>query len=153
MMLLKRWFLSQPTIAEVLYKKWKITLQSLTLYSYLDPNSNFASHPPPSKYVVEEELNNEMDTANNTANFSIMHLNAHSLLGNFDNELNNVRKPFSIIGMLETWLNDTTSELVNVTGYNFVSTHFKSKSGGGVSIYLQNEHDYKLCPECKFSNP
>ena len=107
------------------------------LSSYLDPDSNFATRPPPRKYFVEEELNNEMDTVNNTANFSIMHLNARSLLGNFDKVnllLNNIRKPFSIIGVSETWLNDATSELVNITGYNFVSNHRKSKSGGGVGI-------------------
>ena len=123
------------------------------LSSYLDPDSNFATCPLPSKYVVEEELNNEMDTANNTVNFSIMHLNARSLLGNFDKVyllLNNICKLFSIICVSETWLNDATSELVNITGYNFVSSHRKSKSGRGVSINLQSDLDYKLCPECNF---
>ena len=65
----------------------------------------------------------------------------------------NIRKPFSIIGVSETWLNDVASELVNITGYNFVSNHRKSKSGGVVGIYLQNDLDYKLRPECNFSNP
>ena len=55
--------------------------------------------------------------------------------------------------MPETWLNDATADLVNITGYNFVSNHRKSKSGGGVGIYLQNDLDYKLRPECYFSNP
>ena len=46
-----------------------------------------------------------------------MHLNARSLFGNFDKVnvlLNNIHKPFSVIGVSETWLNDTTSELVNI---------------------------------------
>ena len=30
--------------------------------------------------------------------------------------------------------------------------HRKSKSGGGVGIYLQNDLDYKLRPECNFSD-
>ena len=55
--------------------------------------------------------------------------------------------------MAETWLTDCTAELVNITGYNFVSNHGKSKTGGGVGIYLQNGLEYKLLEECKFSDP
>ena len=54
------------------------------LSSYLELDSNFAISPPSSKDVVEEELNEEYDPVNNTASFSIMHLNARSLFGNFD---------------------------------------------------------------------
>ena len=56
--------------------------------------------------------------------------------------------------MSETWLNDTTAEQVNITGYNFVSNHRKSKSGGGVGIYLQlSDLEYKLRPDCNLSDP
>ena len=82
--------------------------------------------------------------------------NARSLFVNFDKVnilLNNIHKPFSVIVVSERWLNDTTSELVNIIGYSFVSNHRKSKSGGGVGIYLQNDLDYKLRPECNFSDP
>lgn len=48
--------------------------------------------------------------------------------------LRNLDTPFSVIGVLETWLTDCTAELVNITGYNFVSNHRKSKTGGGVGI-------------------
>ena len=61
--------------------------------------------------------------------------------------------PFSVIGVSETWLTDCTAELVNITGYNFVSNRCKSKTGGGVGIYLQNGVEYKLLGECKFSDP
>ena len=67
--------------------------------------------------------------------------------------LGNLRNLFSVIGVSETWLNDTTAEQVNVTGYNFVSNHRKSKSGGGVGIYLQNDLEYKLRPDCNLSDP
>ena len=43
--------------------------------------------------------------------------------------------------------------VVNITGYNFVSNHRKSKTGGGVGIYLQNGLECKLLEECKFSDP
>ena len=41
----------------------------------------------------------------------------------------------------------------SVIGYNFVSNRCKSKTGGGVGIYLQNGVEYKLLGECKFSDP
>ena len=58
--------------------------------------------------------------------------------------LGSLKKPFSVIGISETWLTDCTAELVNITGYNFVSNYRKSKTGGGVGIYLQNDLQYKL---------
>jgi hypothetical protein len=53
-----------------------------------------------------------------------MHLNARSLSGNFDKFeilLANLRKSFSVIGVTETWLNDLTSDLVNIPGYTALS--------------------------------
>ena len=64
-----------------------------------------------------------------------------------------MHKPYFVIGVSETWLNDATSELVNIIGYSFVSKHRKSKPGGGVGIYLQNDLDYKVRPKCNFSEP
>ena len=55
-----------------------------------------------------------------------MHLNTRSLLGNFDKLnllLRNLQVPFSVIGVSETWLNDATSELVNITGYDNIPLH------------------------------
>ena len=85
-----------------------------------------------------------------------MHLNARSLIGIFDKIeilLANLRKSFSVIGVTETWLNDLTSDLVNMPGYSFVSNHRKSKIGGGIGLYLENNLQYKICSECTCSNP
>ena len=125
------------------------------LSSHLDPDSNFLTRLPSSKYLVEEEINNRFASVNNIPSFSIVHLDTRSLLGNFDKLnllLGNLQVPFSVIGVSETWLNDATSELVNITGYNFVSNHRKSKTGGGVGIYLKNDLEYKLREECNFSD-
>ena len=87
--------------------------------------------------------------------FSILHLNARSLLKNLDQLnliLKNLNRAFSVLGVSETWLTHSTSELVNITGYNFVSNHCKSKIGDGVGIYLQNDVKYKILKECKFSD-
>jgi len=85
-----------------------------------------------------------------------LHLNARSLLKNLDQLnllLKNLKRSFSVLGVSETWLIDSTSELVNIAGYNFVSNHRKSKIGGEVGIYLQNDIQYKILKECKFTDP
>ena len=68
-------------------------------------------------------------------------------MGNF-NQLNsflrNINIPFSVIGVPETWLTHCTADLANITGYNFVSNHRKSKTGGGVGIYLQQNANFQI---------
>jgi hypothetical protein len=100
--------------------------------SYLDPDLNAFKHSA-TNYMVEDELNTKLDNNNN--NFSLMHLNVRSLLGNFDKFkilLSNIKKPFSVIGITETWLNDQTYDLIDISGYKFVSNHRTTKPGGGV---------------------
>ena len=106
--------------------------------------------------MVGEDLSNRLVSFGDKTNFSIIHLNARSLIRNFDqlnSFLRNINMPFSVIGVSETWLTHCTAELTNITGYNFVSNHRKSKTAGGVGIYLQNDLEYKLPTECKFSHP
>ena len=106
--------------------------------------------------MVEESINDQFVSKCPNETFSLMHLNARSLIGNFDKFeilLTNLRKSFSVIAVTETWLNDLTSDLVNVPGYSFVSNHRKSKIGGGIGLYLKNNFQYKICSECTYSNP
>ena len=42
--------------------------------------------------------------------------------------------PVRVIGVSETWLNDLTSDQVSISGYNFVSNHRNSKTGGGTVV-------------------
>ena len=109
---------------------------------YLNPDSNFITRWPNSGYMVGEDLSNRVVSFDDKTNFSIIHLNARGLIRNFDqlnSFLRNINMPFSVIGVSETWLTHCTAEFANITGYNFVSNHRKSKTGGGVGIYLQND--------------
>ena len=122
----------------------------------LNPDSNSLTRLPTSRYMVEEDINYQVSSFDEKSMFSILHLNARSLLKNLDQLnllLKNLNRSFSVLGVSETWLTDSTSELVNITGYNFVSNHRKSKIGGGVGIYLQNDIEYKILNECKFTDP
>ena len=120
---------------------------SNSLSSHLNPDSNFIAGLPSSNYLAEDDINSRVAPLSDKINFSIIHLNARSLLKNLD-QLNLVLGSLKI-GISETWLTDCTAELVNITGHNFVSNHRKSKTGGGVGIYLQNDFQYKLLNECK----
>ena len=99
--------------------------------------------------MVEESIRDQLISKSPNETFSLMHLNARSLIGNFDKFeilLANLRKSFSVIGVTETWLNDLTSDLVNIIpGCSFVSNHRKSKTGGGTGLYLKNNLQYKIC--------
>lgn len=125
------------------------------LSNNLNPDSNFLTRLLTSRYMVEEDINDQVSSFDEKSMFSILHLNARSLLKNLDQLnliLKNLKRAFSVVGVSETWLTDCSSELVNITGYNFVSNHRKSKIGGGVGIYLRNDIEYKVLKECKFSD-
>ena len=102
------------------------------LSSHLNPDSKFITRLPNSGYMVEEDLNNPVASFGDKINFSIIHLNTRNLMRNFD-QLNS---------------------LLRNTGYNFVSNHCKSKTGGGVgTFFLKNGVEYKLLEESKFLDP
>ena len=106
--------------------------------------------------MTEEDINDHVSSFDENSMFSIMHLNARSLLKNLDQLnviLKNLNRTFSVLGVSETWLTESTSDLVNIAGYNFVSSHRKSKAGSGVGIYLQNDIEYKVIKECRFYDP
>ena len=45
-----------------------------------------------------------------------------------------------------------SSRLVDIENYNFIHKHRKDRAGGGVSLYLSNDIDYKIRSNLKFEN-
>ena len=122
----------------------------------LDPNFTFFALSPTSSYMVQDEVNAILESKQENASFSLLHVNARSLLSSFDDLKSlaaNSRQTFTAIGISETWLNDNTSDRVNLPGYNFLSCHRTARSGGGVGLYLRNDLEYRICSECNFSDP
>ena len=58
----------------------------------------------------------------------------------------------SVIAVTETWLNDFTSDQVNIPGYKFHSNHRTDKSGGGTGLYLLSSLESKICSNCNHSD-
>ncbi len=74
-------------------------------------------------------------------NFSMIHCNIRSLpknLDSFAHLLNNLELQFSLIGLSETWLNDTKAELYNLPGYRHLYKYRSQRTGGGVSLFIKN---------------
>jgi hypothetical protein len=48
-----------------------------------------------------------------------------------------------IIGITETWLNDSNKDNFELDGYKFININRTNKRGGGVGLYIANELQYK----------
>ena len=125
-------------------------------------------HPKESDEIdaskITDELNaltNDYDTLNEFANscryidhiselvpgdmdLTLLHLNIRSILNKQD-ELKNLlsSNDIDICSLNETWLDNTTKNQVQVSGYVLESSEHKNKSGGGVGILVGDHLKYK----------
>lgn len=122
----------------------------------LDPDNHLDFDATRCTYFIEDQINVATKDRLKPPSFSVIHLNARSLVNNFDKFkqlFDNIDHSFSAIGVTETWLNDHNSDQVNIPGYNFISNNRSTKIGGGTGIYLQSHFEFKSRNECNFSNP
>ena len=82
-------------------------------------------------YLVEDSFNEKcLELRNESDLFSVIHLNARSILKNFDNFiifLENVEIQFTAIGVSETCLNETNQNLYGIKGYSQVNNYRPEK--------------------------
>ena len=87
--------------------------------------------------------------------WSLIHENICSIprnLTSFDNYLSTLGHDFSIIGLTETWLKEHNIELYGIDGYNSEHAIRKNKSGGGVSIFIQDTLEYFIRQDLSYQN-
>ena len=101
------------------------------------------------EYYLPNDFSCLMKTANiaNDNIFSITHLNIRSLnnkLNSLKQLLNSLHLPFQIIGLTETWSNDTNDDIFELDSYDFVNANRTSRNGGGVGIYITKDMNFKL---------
>jgi hypothetical protein len=69
---------------------------------------------------------------------SILHINIRSIQANLVNVLKyltNIKTPFKVFGLRETWLNNSTFNDYEIRGYQHVCLYGENKKGGGVSMF------------------
>ena len=111
----------------------------------IDPDINYLSSNDFSvenNYYTENEFNS---TYANNNNFSIFLLNMRSLPEHFNEltaYLDCLNFKFKILALTETWLKDYHSNY-SIQYYNFEQDLRPRMRGGGVSLYLHNQLQYK----------
>ena len=118
-----------------LFTYFHVKEDSQSLYGFLSENSRF------SKICDDLSLN---------TCFSIVQLNIRSSpknLSNFENYLSGLNHCFTVIGISETWLNDTNKHCYSVNGYNQIDQCRDNRPGGGVSLYVKDSLSFKCRSE------
>ena len=110
-----------------------------------DPDTHYLSaNKPISHYYTENEFNNIPNLKNKLTFFNT---NIRSIPKNFDTlkyflfELNH---NFSIISISETWLKQYNKDNYNLKGYSHISKIRPKKSGGGTSIFVRSDINFKI---------
>ena len=132
-----------------------------------DPDTNFYSNSFDCEYYTEISFNNMLAEIKNRLNFNIyndrnsfsnnlsfLHLNIRSIknkIDNFSNFLGRLNIKFPVIGISETWLDDSF-HCVDIPGYNFLHKHRNNRTDGGVALYLADYLNFKLREDLGFTN-
>lgn len=78
----------------------------------------------------------------------MVHFNVRSLTNKFDDlihYLNSLSFSFSLTALTETWLNEShINDEIQIPGYRNIIVNRKHKKGGGVSLYIKDDFDYKI---------
>ena len=124
----------------------------------LDPDTNLRGlFSDDCEYFIEDQFNDMLSSEDSRIcdSFSLLHLNIRSLHCNaskLTDLLSNVNLKFSLIGISETWLNDSSSS-VDIDGYSFVHKSRENRSGGGVGLYVSSNLNFKFRCDLDFLLP
>ena len=120
----------------------------------LDPDLNIQNVAKFCNYETAEDLNGVID-GSSSISFSLLHLNAPSLVKNqeaLSHLLINVNHKFSVLAITETWIKENNVHDIRFDGYNFVSNHRTNKTGGGVGLFIDQRFSYKILPQFNVSD-
>ena len=87
--------------------------------------------------------------------FSLLHSNIRSAqknLGTLEHFLSTLHHNFTIIGISESWLKDHNADRYGIEGYQAVHKYRPTRTGGGVSIFVQDSIDYFQRPDLCYQN-
>ena len=100
-----------------------------------------------SNYYIEDTFNSRCQDLMLSSNcFSMIHLNVRSVTRNLSHfllYLKLLNLKFSIIGLTETWFNETNVDVFSIPGYKSENNYRRKRKGGGTSIYIKKGINYK----------
>ena len=119
-----------------------------------DPDANFfngnycGNDSLHCRYYTEQSFNNEVSSLNcEPGQLSLLHSNIRSVQKNFRSlefYLDSLNHNFDVIALTETWLNEVTLDGFNPQHYKTENVCRSNKSGGGVSVMINESLDYKV---------
>ena len=86
----------------------------------------------------------------------IFHLNTRSLLnkmGELTSLLSSLSVTIDIICISETWLNESTTSLINIDRYHVFNVYRESRRGGGVSIFVNDAYQSEVLYDISYCQP
>lgn len=118
------------------------------IFDDIDPDVNYYNNQNINcNYYIEDSLNELLrSNKNNMHSFSMIHWNIRSAprnLDSMDSYLQNINIKFDIIGLSETWFNENNIDRYHLEGYVHEHNYRKEKRGGGVSLFIKNNVNYK----------
>jgi exonuclease III len=117
----------------------------------LDPDENYyITRPVVHGYNTPTQLTLKMKNDNQICSY--MHINCRSIISKIDDiKLLLHQIPVGILAVTETWLEEATSDIAQIPGYNFIHKPREKGQGGGVGFFISLDIVYQLIPEqhCK----
>ena len=124
-------------------------LKNIPRLTASDPDTNMLSKVNFDYYSVSDFINcTDIQNSNWPKSFSVLNCNIRSLNANFDHltqMLADLRLPFSLIGLTETWINNYSdhSMACHLPGYTFISQPTKMRSGG-IGAFIHNGINFHI---------
>jgi hypothetical protein len=126
----------------------------------VDPDQNFLNEVRGTiikgcNYYYSTKLYLELKDNLEDIDFSVCHLNIRSLPKNIDTFKSTLfasGMSFNVLAFTETWLNHTNVDSHGIVGFNHEYLIRDSKSGGGTSIFINQDWSYKVRNDLTFND-
>jgi exonuclease III len=143
---------------ELLFDPYELSEEG-GVFEDIDPDDNYLNVLASQtihkcRYYLPEVLKEEIEKRNVPANLSIIHMNIRSTKKNFKDlqmMLSNLEHTFTCVALTETWLKTYNAALFDIEGYTHEFITRETKLGGGISIYIRDDTNYKVRTDLNIS--
>ena len=111
----------------------------------IDPDCHcLNSYTVNSSYYTLQQF---IDNVHKSKDLSIIHIKCRSLYANLTLLkilLETLDLSFDVIGLTETWLNESKADVFQLDGYDFYHRNRVAKHGGGVAFFIKSIINYTM---------